>query len=68
MFIETVTGTNGLIPPPAGYLKGLQTLLHKYGILLVCDEVMCGLGRTGKWFACDHWDVVPDILTMAKGI
>jgi taurine---2-oxoglutarate transaminase len=68
MFIETVTGTNGLIVPPQGYLPGLRRLLDKYGILLVCDEVMCGLGRTGRWFACDHWNVVPDILTMAKGI
>jgi len=68
MFLETVTGTNGIIPPPEGYLKGLRTLLSKYGILMVCDEVMCGLGRTGKWFACDHWDVVPDMITMAKGV
>jgi len=68
MFIETVTGTNGIIPPPAGYLPGLRKLLDKYGILLVCDEVMCGLGRTGAWFAVDHWNVVPDIITMAKGI
>jgi 4-aminobutyrate aminotransferase-like enzyme len=68
MFIETVTGTNGIIPPPNGYLQGLRKLLTKYGILLVCDEVMCGVGRTGKWFACDHWGVEPDILTMAKGV
>lgn len=68
MFLETVTGTNGLIPPPAGYLRGVRNLLSKYGILMVCDEVMCGLGRTGAWFAVDHWDVVPDIITMAKGV
>ena len=54
MFLETVTGTNGIIPPPEGYLRGLRELLSKYGILMVCDEVMCGVGRTGKWFACDH--------------
>lgn len=54
MFLETVTGTNGIIPPPAGYLQGLRKLLTKYGILMVCDEVMCGLGRTGKWFAVDN--------------
>jgi taurine--2-oxoglutarate transaminase len=68
MFIETVTGTNGILAPPAGYLKGLKALLDKYGILLVCDEVMCGWGRTGKLFAFEHGDIVPDILTMAKGL
>jgi taurine--2-oxoglutarate transaminase len=68
MFIETVTGTNGILPPPAGYLKGLRALLDKYGILLVCDEVMAGFGRTGKMFAFEHGDIVPDILTMAKGL
>lgn len=47
MFLETVTGTNGLIPPPAGYLEGVRRVLSKYGIMMICDEVMCGLGRTG---------------------
>ena len=68
MFIETVTGTNGLIVPPDGYLQGLRAICDRYGILLVCDEVMCGLGRTGAWFAADHWNVVPDMITMAKGL
>ncbi len=68
VFIETVTGTNGLIVPPDGYLQGLRALCDKYGILLICDEVMCGLGRTGEWFAVDHWGVVPDMITMAKGL
>jgi taurine--2-oxoglutarate transaminase len=68
VFIETVTGTNGLIVPPDGYLQGLRDICDKYGILLVCDEVMCGLGRTGTWFAVDHWNVVPDLITMAKGL
>lgn len=68
MIIETVTGTNGILPPPAGYLKGLKSLLDKYGILLICDEVMCGFGRTGKLFSFQHGDIVPDILTMAKGL
>lgn len=68
MFIETVTGTNGILPPPKGYLQGLKKLLEKYGILLVCDEVMCGWGRTGKLFAFEHGGIVPDILTMAKGL
>jgi len=68
MFIETVTGTNGILPPPAGYLQGLRALLDKYGILLVCDEVMAGWGRTGKLFAFEHGGIVPDIVTMAKGL
>lgn len=68
MFIETVTGTNGVLAPPRGYLPGLRRLLDKYGILLVCDEVMCGFGRTGKMFAFEHYDVLPDIVTVAKGL
>jgi taurine--2-oxoglutarate transaminase len=66
--IETVTGTNGLILPPAGYLQGVRDLCTRHGILLVCDEIMTGFGRTGKWFAVDHWGVVPDLMTMAKGL
>jgi taurine--2-oxoglutarate transaminase len=68
MFIETVTGTNGLIVPPDGYIQGLRSICDQHGILLVCDEVMCGLGRTGSWFAVDQWKVVPDMITMAKGL
>ena len=68
IFIETVTGGNGLIPPPNGYLRGVRKLCDKYGIMMICDEVMCGFGRTGEWFAVDHWNVVPDIMTMAKGL
>ncbi|MGA1468478.1 MAG: aminotransferase class III-fold pyridoxal phosphate-dependent enzyme, partial [Phycisphaerales bacterium] len=68
MFIETVTGTNGILPPPEGYLAGLKALLEKHGILLVCDEVMCGFGRTGRLFAFEHGGIVPDIVTMAKGL
>jgi len=68
MFIETVTGTNGIIIPPDGYLQGLRAICDRHGILLVCDEVMAGLGRTGTWFAVDHWKVAPDIITMAKGL
>lgn len=68
VFIETVTGTNGLIIPPDGYLPGLRALCDKYGILLICDEVMSGFGRTGEWFAVNHWNVVPDIMTLAKGL
>lgn len=68
MIIETVTGTNGILPPPPGYLKGLRALLDKYGILLICDEVMAGWGRTGRLFAFEHGDIIPDIVTMAKGM
>ncbi len=68
IFIETVTGTNGIIIPPDGYLQGLREICNKHGILLICDEVMAGLGRTGEWFAVDHWKVVPDMITMAKGL
>ena len=68
MFIETVTGTNGVLPPPKGYLKGLKAILEKHGILLVCDEVMAGFGRTGKLFAFEHYDIIPDIVTFAKGV
>ncbi len=67
-FIEPVTGTNGILVPPDGYIQGIRDLCTKYGILLVADEVMSGFGRTGEWFAVDHWKVVPDLLTMAKGL
>ena len=68
VFIETITGTNGVIIPPEGYLEGLRGICDRYGILLVCDEVMTGWCRTGKWFAFEHWKIKPDIVTFAKGI
>jgi taurine---2-oxoglutarate transaminase len=68
VILETVVGTNGVIPPPDGYLQAIRKVCDKHGILLICDEVMAGFGRTGKWFAVENWDVVPDILTVAKGI
>lgn len=68
VIVETVTGTNGIIPPPPGYLQSIRETCDRHGILMIADEVMAGFGRTGKWFAVDHWDVVPDIITMAKGI
>ncbi len=68
VLLETVTGTNGVIIPPDGYLQGLRALCDRYSILLIADEVMSGFGRTGKWFAIEHWDVVPDLMTMAKGL
>jgi taurine--2-oxoglutarate transaminase len=66
--LEAVTGTNGVLIPPTGYLEGVRELCTKHGILMICDEVMSGFGRTGEWFAVDHWKVVPDIMTMAKGL
>jgi taurine---2-oxoglutarate transaminase len=68
VIMETVTGTNGIIIPPEGYLQGVRDICDRYGILLIADEVMSGFGRTGKWFAVDHWGVVPDLITMAKGL
>jgi taurine--2-oxoglutarate transaminase len=66
--LEPVTGTNGILVPPDGYLEGVRNLCDKYGILLIADEVMSGFGRTGEWFAVDHWKVVPDLICMAKGL
>lgn len=68
ILLETVTGTNGIIIPPEGYLQGVREICDRNKILLICDEVMSGFGRTGKWFAVDHWNVVPDLMTMAKGL
>jgi len=68
VILETVTGTNGIIVPPDGYLQSIREVCDRHGILLIADEVMAGFGRTGKWFGVDNWDVVPDILTVAKGI
>jgi taurine--2-oxoglutarate transaminase len=68
IILETVTGTNGIIVPPDGYLQSVREVCDRHGILLILDEVMAGFGRTGRWFACEHWDVVPDILCVAKGI
>jgi taurine--2-oxoglutarate transaminase len=68
VMLESVTGTNGIIIPPEGYMQGVRRLCDKYGIVMICDEVMSGFGRTGKWFAIEHWNVVPDIITMAKGL
>jgi len=68
ILMETVTGTNGIIIPPEGYLQGVREICDRYGIVMIADEVMSGFGRTGKWFAVDHWGVKPDIMTMAKGL
>ena len=66
--LEPVTGTNGILVPPDGYLEGVREICTQYGILMIADEVMSGFGRTGEWFAVNHWKVVPDLITMAKGL
>jgi taurine--2-oxoglutarate transaminase len=66
--LEPITGTNGILIPPDGYLEGVREICDRQGILLICDEVMTGFGRTGRWFAVDHWGVVPDLITLAKGL
>jgi len=66
--LEPIPGTNGILVPPDGYLQGLRAICDRHGILIICDEVMTGFGRTGRWFAVDHWGVVPDMITMAKGL
>lgn len=68
VMMESVTGTNGIIIPPAGYMQGVRALCDKYGIVMIADEVMAGFGRAGKWFAIEHWNVIPDMMTMAKGL
>ena len=73
LLIETIPGTAGVLVPPPGYLRGVRTLCDKYGIVLIFDEVMCGFGRTGEWFAWQGFsdedgDVVPDLITFAKGV
>jgi taurine---2-oxoglutarate transaminase len=68
IFLETIVGTNGILIPPDGYIQGVREICTRNNILMVADEVMAGFGRTGRWFAVDHWDVVPDLMTMAKGL
>jgi len=68
ILIETVLGEGGYVPPPAGFLEGLRKICNKHGILLILDEIQCGYGRTGRWFAFEHYVVEPDIMTVAKGI
>ena len=65
VILETVTGANGVIPPPPGYLQSVREVCDRHGILLILDEVMAGFGRTGRWFAADHWGVTPDLMTFA---
>jgi taurine---2-oxoglutarate transaminase len=68
MLVEGIAGSNGVLIPPDNYYPLLQDVLRKHNILLIVDEVMSGFGRTGKWFAYQHWGVEPDIITMAKGL
>jgi 4-aminobutyrate aminotransferase-like enzyme len=68
ILLETVPGTAGIMIPPPGYLAGVRALADTYGIVLILDEVMCGFGRTGRWFAFEGYDVVPDLITFAKGV
>jgi taurine---2-oxoglutarate transaminase len=66
--LETIPGTAGIMPPPPGYLQGVRDLCDRHGIVYIADEVMAGFGRTGAWFAVDHYDVLPDLITFAKGV
>jgi taurine--2-oxoglutarate transaminase len=68
IILETVVGTNGILVPPPGYLAGVRALCDEFGIVMIADEVMAGFGRCGEWFAVDHWDVTPDLITFAKGV
>ncbi len=68
ILMESIVGANGVILPPKGYMEGIRALCDKYGILMICDEVMSGFFRTGKWFAWQNFDFVPDMITFAKGV
>ncbi len=68
IIVEPVTGTNGILIPPDGYMQGLREICDRHGIMLIADEVMAGFGRTGEWFSVDHWKIEPDLITMAKGL
>ena len=68
ILIELVMGEGGYVPPPASFMRGLREMADKYGILLILDEVQSGFGRTGKWFGFEHYGILPDIMTVAKGI
>jgi taurine---2-oxoglutarate transaminase len=68
IILESVVGTNGVLVPPDGYLQGVRDLCDEFGIVMICDEVMAGFGRCGEWFAVQHWNVTPDLITFAKGV
>ena len=68
VLLESVVGTAGILVPPPGYLAGVRALCDRFGIVLIADEVMCGFGRTGSWFAFEHFDIEPDLIAFAKGV
>ncbi len=68
IILESVVGTNGILVPPDGYLAGVRALCDQHNIVMICDEVMAGFGRCGEWFAVNHWNVAPDLITFAKGV
>jgi taurine--2-oxoglutarate transaminase len=68
IILESVVGTNGILVPPPGYLQGVRDICDEFGIVMIADEVMSGFARCGEWFAVDHWDVAPDLITFAKGV
>ena len=68
IMLETIVGTNGVLVPPAGYLAGVRAICDEFGSVLIADEVMAGFGRAGEWYAVQHWDVTPDLITFAKGV
>ncbi|MFV8052835.1 aspartate aminotransferase family protein [Mycobacterium sp. 48b] len=68
IILESIPGTAGIMVPPPGYMAGVREICDRYGIVFIADEVMAGFGRSGKWFSIDHFDVVPDLLTFAKGV
>lgn len=68
VLLEPIVGANGLLIPPVEYLRIVNEICKKHEVLLIADEVMTGFGRTGRWFGCEHYNVVPDLMTLAKGI
>ena len=68
ILLESVVGTGGILVPPPGYLAGVRALCDQHGIMLICDEVMAGFGRTGEWFAFQNWEIEPDLIVFAKGV
>ena len=69
VFLEPISGAStAAVVPPDGYLEGVRALCDRYDVLMICDETVTGFGRTGTWWAVDHWDVQPDIVTFAKGV
>lgn len=68
LLVEPIQGEGGIWPAPDGFLSALRALADEHGLLLICDEVQTGMGRTGRWFAYQHWDITPDVMTLAKGL